>query len=107
MFTLSYNSFFMWNDFFVSKEKVVESILSKYDSTDYIKSIFSKIKDNYSEKYVNDFFSEVYDELYHDILLKKTYISLDTKKMLESLALPIYKKTSEEKAKIYKKIKNY
>jgi len=39
--------------------------------------------------------------LFTDLLLKKTYISNSTKKMLEILSTPVYIKSREEKEKIY------
>jgi len=42
--------------------------------------------------------------LFTDLLLKKTYISNSTKKMLEILSTPVYIKSREEKEKIYKKV---
>jgi hypothetical protein len=50
------------------------------------------------------YFSNIYDELFTDLALKKTFISSDTKKMLEILATPIYKKDELEKKYIYDKI---
>jgi len=50
------------------------------------------------------YFSEIYEELFANLVLKKTFISNDTKKMLETLAMPIYKKDDLEKNRIYEKI---
>jgi hypothetical protein len=49
------------------------------------------------------FFSGIYDELFYDIIFNKIEISNSTKKMLETLATPIYKKTTIEQDKILKK----
>jgi hypothetical protein len=49
------------------------------------------------------FFSWIYDELFYDIIFNKIEISNSTKKMLETLATPIYKKTATEQIKIFKK----
>lgn len=59
-----------------------------------------------SEEYVYEYFSEVFDQLFTNLVLKNTYISLDTKKLLEILATPIYNKSKKEKEIIYKKIMN-
>ena len=83
---------------------VVKKIHENFDSTDYVRKLYNNIKNNNWEEELYNFFSEVYEELFANLILKKTFISNNTKKMLEVLALPIYKKDELEKRKIYKKI---
>lgn len=47
-----------------------------------------------------DYFSPVFDDLYHDLLFKKIVIQKETAELLEILATPIYRKTPEEQQKI-------
>ncbi len=82
----------------------VEKIHEWYDSKYYIKDLYENLKIERWEEEMYNYFSQVYEELFTDLLLKKTYISSDTKKLLEILAMPIYRKTDEEKDEIYKKI---
>ena len=88
----------------LNKEFVVDKINEWFDSTEFIRNIYSYIKDNKWEEELYKYFSEVYDNLFANLALKKTFISNDTKKMLESLATPIYKKNELERRKIYDKI---
>ena len=83
---------------------VVKKIHENFDSTDYVRSIYFNIKNNDWEQELYNFFSEVYEDLFANLILKKTFISHDTKKMIECLATPIYKKEESEKIKIYEKI---
>lgn len=87
-----------------SKEFVVDKINEWFDSTDFIRNLYSYIKEDSWEEELYNYFSEVYDELFTNLLLKKTFISNDTKKMLELLATPIYKKGELERKKLYDKI---
>ncbi len=47
-----------------------------------------------------DYFSPVYDELYHDLIFKKINIQEETRELLEVLATPIFRKTPEEQQRI-------
>ncbi len=47
-----------------------------------------------------DYFSPIYDELYHSIIFQKIAIQNETKQLLEILATPIFRKTPEEQKKI-------
>ena len=87
-----------------NKDNVVRKIHESFDSTEYIKGIYKSIKNNIWEEALYKYFSEVYEELFANLMLKKTFVSNDTKKMLELLATPIYRKTEEEKDEIYSKI---
>ena len=83
---------------------VVSKINQWYDSTEFVKNLYRYVKDNKWEEWLYKYFSEVYEELFSNLILKKTFISNSTKKMLETLATPIYEKSIEEKEKIYSKI---
>ena len=82
----------------------VKKIYENFDSTDFIRKLYKAIKNNSWEKELYIYFSEIYEELFANLVLKKTFISNDTKKMLETLAMPIYKKDDSEKSRIYEKI---
>ncbi|NDK19370.1 hypothetical protein GW819_00855 [Candidatus Gracilibacteria bacterium] len=47
-----------------------------------------------------DYFSSVFDSLYHDLIFNKIAIQEETKQLLEILATPIFRKTPEEQKKI-------
>ena len=79
-------------------------ITNHFDSSEYIREIFLSIIKNKWEEYLYHFFTIIYDKLYHDIITKKLSLSLETRKLLELLSIPIYKKTWEEKEKLYKKV---
>ena len=87
-------------------DETVKKINEWYDSTEFIWDIYENIKTNSSWEKLYEYFSDVYDELFTDLILKKTFVSNDTKKMLELLATPIYKKSIEEREKIYNKIED-
>jgi hypothetical protein len=50
-----------------------------------------------------DYFSPVYDELYHAIIFEKISIQEETRQLLEILATPIFRKTREEQQEIIQK----
>ena len=87
-----------------SKDSTVKQIHEWFDSTDLLRGLYKDIKLNKWEEEVYNYFSEVYEDLFANLLLKQTFISSSTKKMLEVLATPIYKKDDIEKEKIYSKI---
>jgi len=87
-----------------SIEYVANKINNEFDSTKFIRNIYLYIKDYKWEEELYNFFSDVYDELFARVILKNIFISNNTKKMLEMLATPIYKKNELEKNKIYEKI---
>ncbi len=86
------------------KDYTVKRIHEWFDSTEFIRELCINIKDNLGEEHLYDYFSDVHDELFANLLLKKTFISNSTKKLLELLATPIFLKGEEEKRIIYKKI---
>ena len=49
-----------------------------------------------------DYFSPVYDELYHSIIFKKLEIQDETRQLLEILATPLFRKTPAEQQQIFK-----
>ena len=87
-----------------SKDSVVKQIHEWFDSTDLLRELYKDIKLSKWEEEVYNYFSEIYEDLFANLLLKQTFISSSTKKMLEVLATPIYKKDDIEKEKIYSKI---
>lgn len=68
---------------------------------DIMKSKIEKAKDIWE---VNKFFSELYDELYYDIIFKKIKIDKKTSRILENLAMPLDRKTDNEWNDLIKKI---
>ena len=74
------------------------SILMK----DIMKSKIEKTKDMWE---INKFFSELYDDLYYDIIFKKIKIDKKTSRILESLAMPLDRKTDNERKDIIKKLR--
>jgi len=92
----------MWE--ILQKELFIKQINNNYDSTSLIKQIYKNIKNNYWEEELYYYFSEIYNELFINLIIKKTFVSYETKKMLELLASPIYKKDELEKRKIYAEI---
>lgn len=86
------------------KDYTVNYIHEGFDSTEFVRDLYMRIKESKWEEELYKYFSEVYEELFANLLLKKTYVSNSTRKMLEVLATPIYKKDKEEKWKIYEKI---
>lgn len=74
-----------------SIESSVKQIKNQYDSQDFIYRLLQEIKEKYpesSETKAYEYFSSIYEWLYHDIVLKKVSISLETRKLLEKLASP-------------------
>ncbi|MBP9779080.1 hypothetical protein KBD33_00485 [Candidatus Gracilibacteria bacterium] len=49
---------------------------------------------------VYEYFSQVYDELYHLILFERIHIEKETQELLEILATPLYQKSIEEQKQI-------
>ena len=52
---------------------------------------------------IYDIFSEVYDEIFYDIVFKKIQLSFNTKKLLETLALPVNTRNVLTKEKLLSK----
>jgi hypothetical protein len=89
-------------------EENVLDILRKHSDKDLsvlIKDIMrnklEKTKDLWE---INEFFNTLYDDLYYDIIFKKIKIDKRTSRLLESLAMPIDRKSDEEWQEIIKKI---
>ncbi|EKE29844.1 MAG: hypothetical protein ACD_2C00088G0009 [uncultured bacterium (gcode 4)] len=78
-----------WSDELVLKD--VEKVLRRLDK--------SEEKDEETYKY----FTEIYDEIFHDLLFEKIKIEHNTKKLLEMLALPVNTRTLLMKERIVKK----
>lgn len=75
----------------VSVKSSINQIKNQYDSQDFLYRLLNDIKEVYPENFDNktyEYFSSIHDSLYHDILLKKVSISLETRKLLERLAIP-------------------
>lgn len=49
-----------------------------------------------------EYFSKVYDSLYHDFLFKRLELDKETQRMLEMLATPIYQKSPPEQRQFFK-----
>ena len=86
------------------KDFVIKRIYEDYDSTEFVINLYKIIKKTKTEEELYLYFSEIYDELFTNLILKKTFISNNTKKILETLSVPIYKKTDLEKNEIYEKL---
>lgn len=50
-----------------------------------------------------DYFSEVYDGLYHELLFRRITLQEDTRELLEVLATPLFRKTAREQQSIIEK----
>jgi len=87
------------------KQEVINKIYKKdTDIVDFLRFTYKSILINSGERELYNYFSEIYDEIFTDILLKKLEISLETRKMLEILSTPVYLKNDLEKRKIYEKL---
>ncbi len=79
---------------------------SNKDLSNLIKDIMKdKIEKTKNIEEINKFFSELYDELYYDIIFKNIKIDKKTSRLLEGLAMPTYKKSEKEWQEVFKKIK--
>ena len=90
-----------------NKEDVID--LLKKKSSEDISGLMKNIMKNKLEKIknlweVNKFFSELYDDLYYDIIFKKIKINKSTCRLLENLAMPVDRKTDNEWKKLINKI---
>ncbi len=86
-----------------NKENILNLIRSNSDEDakkliKWVATDFVDIKKDTLGMY--EFFSGIYDELFYEIIFNKIEISNNTKKLLETLATPIYKKTELEQNKI-------
>jgi len=87
------------------KQEIVDKIYKKDENlVDFLRLTYKSILINSWERELYNYFSEIYDEIFTDILLKKLEINLETRKMLEILSTPIYLKSDLEKRKIYEKL---
>ncbi len=87
------------------KQEIIEKIYKKDENiVDFLRLTYKSILINSWERELYNYFSEIYDEIFTDILLKKLEINLETRKMLEILSTPIYLKSNEEKKKIYESL---
>ena len=87
------------------KQEIVDKIYKKDENlVDFLRLTYKSILINSWERELYNYFSEIYDEIFTDILLKKLEINLETRKMLEILSTPIYLKPDLEKRKIYEKL---
>lgn len=82
----------IWNN---DESKVIEEII---EYTNEIRN--QKDKD----EMIYELFSEVYDRVFYDIALKKSLLSLHTKKLLEALALPVNSRSLIKKDKLLTKL---
>jgi hypothetical protein len=70
------------------------------------KSILDAKNDLKKNEELYKLYSSIFDELFHDIVFERITISLQTKKLLETLALPVNTRTELMKEKlIYKNFK--
>lgn len=84
----------------------VNKIYEWYDSKEFIKDLYDNILIAKWDVELYNYFSEVYDNLFSNLLLKHTYVSKDTKKMLEILATPIFLKSEKERNDKYDELDN-
>ncbi|MEI6774139.1 MAG: hypothetical protein WCL18_05050 [bacterium] len=76
----------------IDKQEIVKQIKSKTQKEidDFLKSIIKeKLSKEKNPKRLYEFFTYIYDNLYHDIVLKKICISKHIEKILGTLATPI------------------
>ncbi|EKE28443.1 MAG: hypothetical protein ACD_3C00058G0009 [uncultured bacterium (gcode 4)] len=88
------------------KAKIIENIRKGSDGMvlndiEKVLKDLSKAKDRDEEIY--RYFTQIYDEIFHDLLFEKIKIEHNTKKLLEMLALPVNTRTLIMKEKIVKK----
>ena len=75
------------------------------DLSGLVKDIIKKkVNETKDLNILNKFFSELYDDLYYDIIFKKIKIDKRTSRMLESLAMPLDRKTDDERKELISKI---
>lgn len=60
----------------------------------------SEIKLERSDEVVHRLFSDIYEVIFYDIAFKKSQLSLQTKKLLEALALPVNTRNLIKKEKL-------
>ena len=95
----------MYTDNHVStKKEMIYYISSHFDSSDYVRDEFYRLFSLFGEKEVYHFFSDLYDDMYFDITSKKISVSLETRKILELLALPLHEYPQDKKQTMYKKL---
>jgi len=78
---------------YLDKEMAVEKIKSstKEEMDDLLVSIIKyKLTQEKDQHKLYEFFTYIYDSLYHDILFKRVSLDKQTIHMLEVLAMPIY-----------------
>ncbi len=78
---------------YLDKEVAVEKIKSstKEEMDDLLVSIIKdKLIQEKDQNKLYEFFTYIYDNLYHDILFKRISLDKQTINMLEILAMPIY-----------------
>lgn len=71
------------------KQFVINKIHESFDSTEYLENIHDTILVLYWEIVAQKYFQEIYSQLFTDLHIQKTYISYETKKMLEQLSWKI------------------
>jgi hypothetical protein len=88
------------------KIKIIDSVKKGKDETvlkyvEKVLRILNEMKEKDDEIY--RYFSDIYDNIFHDILFEKAKIEHNTRKLLEMLALPVNARTLILKEKILKK----
>lgn len=88
------------------KESIINSVRNNQDkkTIEAVKFVLKDFLDIEKDTlWMYQFFSEIYDNLFYDIVFEKIRIENKTKNMLETLATPLYKKSETEQEKIIKK----
>ena len=81
----------------LNKEEVIKEIKinTKKDIDALLKHIITeKLTQEKDPKKLYEFFTYIYDNLYHDIIFKKIYINKQIVNVLEALAMPVYDKAT-------------
>lgn len=60
---------------------------------------------NWDYKWMYNFFSPIYDELFYELVTEKLKLSRETRNLLETLSLPYFKMDKSKKDKLLKRLK--
>ena len=88
------------------KENVIDMIRNNTaeDLKNLLKSVVIESKNEINLQNLYTFFSDIFDEIYHDLVFKKVIQSKNLRQALELLSTPIYQKSKEDQKKLLKEI---
>lgn len=79
------------------KEELAKKIITQVAKNEYLQS--------HNFRWLYNFFSPIFDELFYDLIFKKIEITTSTKELLEKLSLPLFKMDERDKQKLLDSIK--